>query len=202
MSKNSFFIFVFAASVIFCSAPPSLAQHRDYMTEPEIELVRDSQDIDKRIEVLTKMIDRRFSALGLAVGGWKQGDKDQKLWGDAPTGTPSNFLSDVRQLLQKAVDDVEDVAAHNENTLTQNKIEGVLFPSAVRSLAAAASRYQPALKSILDKTKDERDKGLILTSMELCQEITDAVAKLPAETKEEEKKRTKEEQKNKKKGKT
>ena len=112
------------------------------------------------------------------------------------------MLGDIRQLLQKAVDDVDDVAEHNENTLTQNKTEGVLFPAGVRSLASAAARYQPALKSLLDKTKDERDKGVILTSMELCQEIVDSVTKLPAETKPEEKKRLKEDEKNKKKSKT
>jgi len=172
------------------------------MTDAEIELVRDNQDIDKRVQVLTKMIDRRFTALGVDVSGWKQSGKDDKMWGEAPAGTPSNLMADIRQILQKAVDDVDDVAEHNENTLTQNKTEGLLFPAGVRSLASAAARYQPALKTLLDKTKDERDKGTILTSMELCQEIMDSVTKLPAETKEDGKKRTKEDEKNKKKGKT
>jgi hypothetical protein len=197
-----FFIIPFVALLIFVGVSTASAQRRDYMTEPEIELVRDNQDIDKRIQVLTRMIDRRFTALGVDVGGWKQSGKDEKTWGEAPTGTPSNLLGDIRQLLQKAVDDVDDVAEHNENTLTQNKTEGVLFPAGVRSLASAAARYQPALKSLLDKTKDERDKGVILTSMELCQEIVDSVTKLPAETKPEEKKRLKEDEKNKKKSKT
>ena len=197
-----FFIITCVALLIFSAAATALAQRRDYMTDPEIELVRDNQDIDKRIQVLTKMIDRRFTALGVEVGGWKQSGKDEKTWGTAPTGTPSNLLADIRQLLQKAVDDVDDVAEHNENTLTQNKTEGLLFPAGVRSLASAAARYQPALKTLLDKTKDERDKGVILTSMELCQEIIDSVTKLPAETKQEEKKRTKEEEKKKNKKKS
>ena len=197
-----FLIIPCLAVLILGVASMASAQRRDYMTEPEIELVRDNQDIDKRIQVLTRMIDRRFTALGVDVGGWKQSGKDEKTWGEAPTGTPSNLLADIRQLLQKAVDDVDDVAEHNENTLTQNKTEGVLFPAGVRSLASAAARYQPALKSLLDKTKDERDKGVILTSMELCQEIIDSVTKLPAETKPEEKKRLKEDEKNKKRSKT
>ncbi len=197
-----FFIILCVALFLFFCASTASAQRRDYMTDPEIELVRDSQDIDQRVLVLTKMIDRRFTALGVDVGGWKQSGKDEKIWGAAPAGTPSNLLADIRQLLQKAVDDVDDVAEHNENTLTQNKTEGLLFPAGVRSLATAATRYQQALKSILEKTKDERDKGVILTSMELCQEIIDSVTKLPAETKEEEKKRTKDEEKNKKKAKT
>src|SRR5688572_24250876 len=92
------------------------AQRRDYMTEQEIELIRNNQDIDKRVDVLTKMIDRRFGAMGIDVGGWKQSEKDNEKWGDIRSGTKSELLYDVRQLLQKAVDDVDDVALHNENT--------------------------------------------------------------------------------------
>jgi hypothetical protein len=182
------FVIATVALVILGAASTSFAQRRDYMTDAEVELVRDNQDIDKRIEVLTKMIDRRFTALGVDVGGWKESGKDQKLWGDVPTGTRSNLLNDVRYILQKAIDDIDDVAEHNENTLTQNKTEGLLFPAAVRSLAAAANRYVPALKSTLDKTTDEREKGVILTSIESCQAIIDSVSQLPPEVKPTKKK--------------
>ena len=167
------------------------AQRRDYMTEEEIELVRNNQDIDKRIEVLTKMIDRRFTSMGIEVGGWKASEKDTKLWGEARTGTRPQLLLDVRQLLQKAIDDIDDVAMHNENTLTQNKTEGLLFPAAVRSLAAAANRYMPALKSILGRTTEDRDKGLVLASIEHCEAIIESVSKLPPDVPKPEKKKAK-----------
>ena len=167
------------------------AQRRDYMTDLEIELIRDNQEIDKRIDVLTKMIDRRLTALGIEAGGWKQGGKDQKLWGDAPAGSKSQLISDVRQLLQKAVDDIDDVAEHNENTRTENKTEGPLFPVAVRNLAAAATRYRPALNSELAKTKDDRDKGMIMNAIELCDSIIESVVNLPPEVPAEKKKKGK-----------
>ncbi len=176
------FIITTVILLMFAATSNASAQRRDYMTEAEIELVRDSQDIDKRVDVLSKMMDRRFSELGLDVGGWKASEKDSKLWGDPPTGTRSQLLYDVRQLLQKAVDDVDDVAEHNANTLTQNKTEGLLFPAAVRSLAATAKRYLPVLKLTLEKTADERDKGVIITSIGLCEEIIDSVTNLPPET--------------------
>ena len=175
------------AILVFASASHVSAQRRDYMTEAEIELVRDNQDIDKRVDVLTKMIDRRFTAMGIDAGQ-KEPEKDQKVWGNIRTGPRSEMLYDVRQILQKAVDDIDDVAEHNANTLTQNKTEGLLFPKAVRNLAAAATRYVPALRSVLDKTTDERDKGMILTSIELCEAIMESVANLPPETKPEKKK--------------
>ena len=164
------------------------AQRRDYMTDEEVEFVRDAQDIDKRIEVLTKMIDRRFNELGIDVAGWKPSAKDITKWGEIHGGTREELLWDVRQLLQKAIDDIDDVALHNENTLTQNKTEGLLFPKAVRSLAAAANRYLPQLKSILPKTTDEREKGLILGSIESCEDIIASVVNLPADSKSEKKK--------------
>lgn len=165
----------------------AFGQVRDYMTDEEIEIVRDAQDIDKRIEVLTKMIDRRFAALGIEVSGWKESAKDREKWGEVRAGTRSELLWDVRQLLQKAIDDIDNVSEHNKDTVAQNKMEGELFPKAVRGLAAAANRYLPPLKKAVDATKDERDKGLILTSIENCEAIIESVAKLPAETKEKKK---------------
>lgn len=188
MTRN-FIVIIFAiVAVFFCSILPASAQRRDSMTELEIELVRDAQDIDKRIEVLTRMIDRRFAALGIDVGGTKVQEKDGSKWGDAPVGTRSELFWDVRQLLQKAIDDIDDVALHNENTLTQNKTEGPLFPKSVRSLAAACSRYLPPLKSTATASKDEREKGLLLTSIESCEAIIESVVKLPPEIKPEKKK--------------
>jgi hypothetical protein len=35
------------------------------MTEAEIEIVRNNQEVDSRLNVLTRMIDRRFAVLGV-----------------------------------------------------------------------------------------------------------------------------------------
>ena len=174
-------VLAFALIIIPSLVTSASAQRRDYMTEAEIELVRDSQEIDRRIDVLTKMIDRRFVALGIDAGGSKPAAKEQKAWGEAPTGTRSQLISDIRQLLQKAVDDIDDVAEHNANTQAANKTEGPLFPVAVRNLAASANRYKPLLTSQLPKTTDERDKGMILNAIELCDSIIESVVNLPPE---------------------
>jgi hypothetical protein len=76
------FVVAIALMILPYFAASAHAQRRDYMTEAEIELVRDSQEIDKRIDVLTKMIDRRFTALGIEVGGLKPGAKEQKALGE------------------------------------------------------------------------------------------------------------------------
>ena len=58
------------------------------------------------------------------------------------------------------------------------------FPDSVKNLAAAAKRYQPALKTLLDQSKDEREKGAIIDALESCDEVLAAVGKVPGETKD------------------
>lgn len=178
-----------AVVVLFSSPQNASAQHRDYMTEEEIELVRDAQDIDFRMTVLSRMIDRRFTALGIDAGGWKQREKDLEKWGEAPTGTRTELFSDIRKLLEKAIDDLDVIAERNDDALKQNKTDGVLFPVAVGILEQAAKRYMPLLSAHAEKAEDERQRGLILTAEENCRNIIAAAATIPAESKIPKKKR-------------
>lgn len=168
---------------------PANAQtsRRDYMTDEEIELVRDAQDIDERVDVLTRMVDRRFAVLKIGVGGPVVSAKESGKWGALPSGTRTELLDDIRKLLQKAIDDIDNVAEHpinyaadKDRTEKQKKRDAQRFPSAVRGLAAAAQRYRPALRSLLDKASDEKEKGLILDAIDSCDEVAAAVAKLPS----------------------
>jgi hypothetical protein len=177
MMKIYFFVFV----ALFGLVATVDAQRRDYMTDAEIELVRDNQDIDKRVEILIRMIDRRLVLAGLPAGGPAVKASEDSKWGPEPEGTKLQLLTDVKFLLQKAIDDVDDVSEHNENALTQNKKEGLLFPKSVRILAAAANRYLLPLRSASEKTRDEKERGVILQSIESCELIIESVKQLPPE---------------------
>ncbi|MBA2334437.1 MAG: hypothetical protein H0V90_05825 [Blastocatellia bacterium] len=177
-------------SVVFTSAVS--AQKRDYMSDQEIEVVREAQYIDERIDVLTKMVDRRFTALGVVAGGWKQGPKDMDTWGEMPKGTRLELLSDIKKLLQKAIDDIDNLAAHPDAAPLRNKEEKnskeakkdpERFSIAVRSLGQSAKRWLAPMKSQLDAATDDKEKGLLLDSIEFCDQIIEAVGKLPAEVK-------------------
>ena len=192
LARRSAACVAIAFAFILLTSVRSDAQRRDFMTDAEIEIIRDAQDIDMRVDVLTKMIDRRFAALKIDVGGWKPPSKLSDAWGDEPTGTRLQLLTDIKRLLQKAVDDIDDVSEHDANAQTQNKTNGKLFPKAVRSLNAAANRYSPVLKNAVksvDPKSDEAEKerGTMLDSIDLCDQIIEAAAKLPAELKEKKK---------------
>ena len=182
------FVFLLLVCGLSLTATAQQNSRRDYMTDEEIELVRDAQDIDDRIDVLTKMIDRRFTVLKLDVGGPAIAAKESGRWGSLPTGSNMQLYDDIRKLLQKAIDDIDNVAAHpidynadKQRSEKQKKKDAERFPGAVRNLAAAARRYQPALKTLADRVTDEREKGAILGSLQSCDEIIEAVGKLPPE---------------------
>ena len=161
------------------SAADADAQRRDYMNEQEIEIVRDSQEIDLRIDVLVKMMDRRFALLGIETGGWKERPKDLEKWGEPPTGSRLDLISDIRKLLVKAVDDLDVIAQRSDEALKQNQTEGKLFPKAVRYLDAAAQRYIVPLTNGIASTANEVERGQYLNIIQLCEEIIEAAKKLP-----------------------
>jgi hypothetical protein len=173
---------------LFAAASAS-AQRRDFLTEQEVEIVRDSQDIDARIDVLAKMIDRRFHVLGINVNGWKDAGKVSDTWGELPKGTRAELFSDIKKILQKAVDDIDNLAANpnaapiREKGDKRAKKDPDRFPASVRDLAAAAGRYLGPLKAEMDRSTSDQEKGSIIDSIELCDQIIEAVGKLPPEVK-------------------
>lgn len=180
---------ILAVICLAAAAASASAQRRDYLTEQEVEIVRDTQDIDTRIEVLTKMIDRRFNVLGINVNGWKDASKTSDIWGELPKGTRAELLNDIKKILQKAVDDIDNLAANpsaapiREKNDRRAKKDPERFPNAVRELASAAGRYRNPLKMEMDRSKDDTEKGSIIDSIELCDQIIAAVGKLPPEVK-------------------
>jgi hypothetical protein len=179
MNKYSFIILCAVACFIIASPFSTNAQRRDYMSDAESELVREAQEIDRRIDVLVKMIDRRFAALN---GETYKIAKNAEAWGEPPKGPRLELLSDINKLLQKAVDDIDDVAAHN-------KMDEKLFPKAMRSLADAANKYLLQIKAVYDQTPDQKEKGLLMGASEFCNQIIEASAKVPKETPKENKKK-------------
>ena len=182
-TRLNFFAHIAALVFVFTIfASHSNAQRRDYMTDAEIELVRDAQEIDRRIEVLTIAIDRRLEALQLAAAP----NKLDEAWGDAPKGSRLELLMDVKRLLQKAIDDIDDVAAHKSRVFEERKLsdkekkkESARFPTAFRQLAAAAQRYRAILGAQAEKVSDRMERAQVIDSIELCDQIIEAAAGQP-----------------------
>jgi len=163
------------------------AQRRDHLTEMEVELVRDAQQIDERMKVFVKAIDRRFLALNSDAARTKQVEKDSERWGELPTGTRLQLLIDIEKLLDEAISKIDDVASRD--------MKSDFFPNAVHTLADGANKFLPQLKSQLAKLTDEKEKGAILGAIDFCNQIIEASAKVKRETPKEIKKRKEKENK-------
>lgn len=188
MSKGLILMSVLLVAVTLSFASEgAVAQRRDCFTDPELELVRDAQDIDLRLKVLTHAIDRRFAVLKIAVNGPVSDIKESDKWGTLPEGTRPQLLKDIERILQKAIDDIEDTSVHAgtalartpENTTKKDKVNPP-FVRALRLLLTAAVRYKPVLASEIDKMTDLNEKNPALGALDLCDQIIDAISKLPA----------------------
>jgi len=193
VSRFPFFVFrfplphVFSLLVMSFSLFTAVSAQRDFLNDDEVELIRDAQAIDLRIDVLTHAIDRRFTVLKVDAGGTPINKKEIDSWGKMPAGTRLELLNDIRRILQKAIDDIDNLSERPTSMVIdpdaekdKKKIKAFadVFPKAVRLLAAAAARYQPVLKAELDKTNDDLEKGSILASLEFCDQIIASVSKL------------------------
>jgi hypothetical protein len=172
--KFTFLVAVFCVALVFPSV--ANAQRRDYLTEAEIELVRDAQEIDLRITVLTKAVDRRIAVVK------KETPKESEKWGELPTGTNLELFTDIQKILQKAIDDIDDIARREGNKMSN------LFPKAVHKLADKCREYQPQFKAFLDNVPNEKERGALLTSIDLCDQVLDASTRVPKEVEKKKKK--------------
>src|SRR5258706_832676 len=92
------------------------AQSRDHLTDQETDLVRFYQELDKRIEVFTKAIDRRFAIFnGTAQPVSKKLGKDRPGLGAAPKGTPAELLGCIAPNLAEAISNIHDVSHRYPN---------------------------------------------------------------------------------------
>lgn len=173
------FTSLLTVGLCFLMAASADAQRRDYFTDEEIEIVRENQNIDLRIDVLVKMMDRRFTSIGVDTGGWKPKEKDLPVWGTLPELPRSDTLWDIRQILNKAMEDIDTIAERDSDALMENRTTGKLFPKAVRSLGKAAERYLPKLKTLSSSLTDQRERGPVDNLIQMCEDIVAAASTIP-----------------------
>jgi hypothetical protein len=148
-------------------------QARDHLTEKEIDLIKEAQELDKRVDVFSKAVDRRLLVLGggVDVATTKQNKKDAELWGDLPTGSRSELVDDIAKILDEAITNIDDVSTRDERN--------PLVPKALRKLAAEATKVVAQLKPLSTQAKNDAEVASFELLMENAQSILDAANKLP-----------------------
>ena len=156
------------------------AQQRDYLTDPETDLVRFYQELDKRTEVFIKAADRRFAIInGTAQTATKKLLKDEPEWGDPPKGTRAQLLGDIAGILDAAISNIDD--ASNRDA------KNPLLSRALRKLSTAANGYLSQLNSLKTKVTDPDEVAAVERVGDEVKEIMDASGHLATGAPDEDK---------------
>jgi len=170
MKKAIFLVLVLAA----CSLSVSAAPQRDHLTELEVERVKEAQILDKRIEVFIKATDRRLMVLnGTQAATANQLKKDAELWGELPSGSKSDLISDIARILDEAITNIDDVSARDERN--------PLIAKSLRKLATAVNTIMGQLKPLSSDAKSDAEIASFELLHEDAQSILEAANKLPPE---------------------
>ncbi len=145
---------------------------REHFTEQEVELVKEAQILDKRIDVFIKAADRRMLVItGAEPANTKQLKKDAELWGTLPTGTRAELIGDIARIFDEATTNLDDVSSRDE--------KNPLVPIALRNLAAAATRIVSQLKPLVEQAKSDPETSSFDQLVENAESIVQAASKLP-----------------------
>ena len=166
-------LLLFAAGISLpLFAGSAVAQTRDHLTDAETELIRFHQELDKRIEVFIKAVDRRFAIInGVEQPKVKKVSKEEPDWGDAPKGTRVELLGDIAGILDEAITNIDDVSRRDEKS--------PLISRSLRRLTTAATGYANRLTAMSKQTKDDEELGAIEQALNNANDIIEAGSKLP-----------------------
>ena len=154
------------------------AQSRDHLTPQEVELVQESQVLDKRTEVFIKAIERRMLVLnGTQASNAKQLQKDSEKWGELPKGTRAELIGDIARILEEATTNIDDVGLHDE--------KNPLLAKALRKLDTTAEQLVAQLTPLGEQASNPDEISSIAQTIENAHSIIDAAKKLPAQVEPE-----------------
>ena len=159
-------------------------QKRDHLTQQEVDLVKEAQALDKRIDVFIKAAERRLMVInGSSAANAKQLKKDSERWGELPTGSRAELVSDIARIFDEAITNIDDVSARDERN--------PLISKSLRKLAQSVSTIMTQLKPLSTQAKTDAEIASFELLNEDAQSILEAVNKLPPEVDKKAKKNDK-----------
>lgn len=157
-----------------CLSQASTPQKRDHLTEKEVDLVKEAQVLDKRIDVFIKASERRLMVInGSSGANAKQLKKDSERWGELPTGSRAELVSDIARILDEAITNIDDVSSRDERN--------PLIPKSLRKLAQSVNTIMAQLKPLSAEAKSEAEVASFELLHEDARSILEAANKLPPE---------------------
>ncbi len=164
IKRSRVLFFVVCVGLLVSAGVSAQKKTRDHLTEQEIELVRDVQQIDQRIEVFVKAADRRI--LVLTNPNATQKSKEEETWGPLPTGTKAELLTDYKKILEEAEEKLEDFYSREP--------KNDLLKKALHKFKQAANRQIPQLRVMAAQLSDKKDQRALAEAIEEAETVTKA----------------------------
>jgi hypothetical protein len=178
----AFFLVLFVGPTLVSAA--ATLQKRDHLTPQEVDLVKEAQALDKRIEVFIKAAERRVMVInGSSAANAKQLKKDSERWGELPSGSRAELVGDIARILDEAITNIDDVSARDERN--------PLISKSLRKLATSVNTIMTQLKPLATQAKSEAEVASFALLDEDAQSILEAAGKLPPDTEKKAKKNDK-----------
>ena len=170
--------------VLVLILPISAFQKRDHLTPQEVDLVKEAQILDKRIDVFIKAAERRVMVInGTAANNAKQLKKDAERWGELPAGSRFELVGDIARIFDEAITNIDNVNERDERN--------PLIPKSLRKLAASVTSIMEQLKPLSTEAKSDADIASLELLNEDAKSILEAANKLPPEVDKKAKKNDK-----------
>jgi hypothetical protein len=156
-------IIVAGLPVSFCFAQ---SQKRDHLSEQEADLLRNFQEIDKRVEIFARAADRRL--LVMTTPNATQKKKEEEIWGPLPTGSKLELLQDYKHILEEAEEKLDDWynrgGGGKDNSLQK----------ALSKFKEAITRQIPQLRALAPGLTDKKEQRALSEAIEEAETITKA----------------------------
>ena len=150
------------------------AQKRDHLTQQEVDLVKEAQTLDKRVDVFIKATERRMMVINnSAAANAKLLKKDSERWGELPAGSRAELVADIAKILDEAITNIDDVSARDERN--------PLIAKSLRKLAQSVNTIMSQLKPLAAEAKSDAEIASFELLHEDAQSIMEAANKLPPE---------------------
>ncbi len=157
-------VYIILLSVLVLTIVQAQKAKRDHLTEQEVDLVREYQEIDKRVEIFAKAADRRL--LVLTDPNATQKKREEELWGPLPTGSKLELLSDYKRILEEMEEKLDDAFNHDS--------KDKLLIKAVSRLKDAIGKQIPQLRALESKLTDKREQRALQEAIEEAETVSKA----------------------------
>jgi len=176
---------LFALALVVCTGifTQAATPQRDHLTPQEVDLVKEAQVLDKRIDVFIRAAERRLMVINnSSAANAKQLKKESERWGELPTGSRAELVGDIARIFDEAITNIDDVSARDERN--------PLIAKALRKLAAAVNSIMGQLKPLSTEAKSDAEVANFEMLNEDAQSILEAANKLPPEVVVDKKKKS------------